>query len=602
MHQTLKKLNTRLVALVLMAILLVTLIPAAAAAEDSGNCGNGVNWELSGGTLTISGTGNMYNYGETTSAPWAQYAESIRTVTVADGVSQIGAFAFFKLPNLVAVNLADSVKEIGKYAFYGCKELVVLDLGNGVQTIGESVFEQCVALKQVRLPNSLKTLRFHAFFRCESLLSIVIPASVTELEPTVFAYCTALRSAVVLADIEELPHWTFYGCDQLSSVSITGKITKVGAEAFHACTNLTSASYGGAGEQAEQILQQIQQQVEASGSELNSFVPGMEPRPETGSSSVTTEEITGGTSTVDRSHTTNDSSSVHTQVTTNQTNGGTSASVEVDAVVEQPEGWETLEQAYQDALKKLPSGTKDDKPQVNVYLKGEPIVSGGDLNRFAGTNVHMMIHTSQGAVVHINGKDLSGEELEDSYNLSFTLRPLTEKTDAQSAAIGMADGFTVVFHSLLNFKVEVELPLGEQYVLDKATFFSPEKKNTYERMQSVVVDRKGLAHFYLAYVTKDTEYLIGVNVGPVDDATDYRDAIIPDTLQDMFSYAEQMLPVEYVITGRKSSWGMNASQVTWILVGVLGASVIAVGVVMFSLNKRKLKNGYIPDTDGEDIE
>ena len=124
----------------------------------------------------------------------------------------------------------------------------------------------------------------------------------------------------------------------------------------------------------------------------------------------------------------------------------------------------------------------------------------------------------------------------------------------------------------------------------------------YERMQAVVVDRKGLAHFYLAYVTKDTEYLIGVNVGTADDASNYRDAIIPDTLQDMFGYAEQMLPPEYVITGRKSSWGMSASQVTWILVGVLGVSVIAVGVVMFSLNKRKLKNGYIPDTDGEEIE
>ena len=594
MHQTLKKLKTRLVARVLMTMLLVTLIPAAAAAEDSGSCGNGVDWEVSAGTLTISGTGAMYNYGETVPAPWAKYAESIRTVTVLDGVGRIGTFAFFRLPNLVAVNIADSVKEIGNYAFYGCKELAVLDLGNGVQTIGESAFEECVGLKSVRLPDSLQSLRFHAFYRCESLLSIVVPASVKEMGGTVFAYCTALRSAVVLADIGELPHWTFYGCTELSSVAITAKIKSVGVEAFHDCTALSSASYGGSGEKAQQIEEQIRQQVEVAGTELNTFLPGMEPRPETGSSSVTMKDNT----VTDRTHTINSNSSVHSQVSTEQGK----ASVEVDAVVEQPAGWETVEQAYQDALKKLPSGTKDDKPQVNVYLKGDPIVSGGDLNRFAGTNVHMMIHTSQGAVVHINGKDLSGEELEDSYNLSFTLRPLTEKTDAQSAAIGMADGFTVVFHSLLNFKVEVELPLGEQYALDKATFFSPEKKNTYERMQSVVVDRKGLAHFYLAYVTKDTEYLIGVNVGPVDDATDYRDAIIPDTLQDMFSYAEQMLPVEYVITGRKSSWGMNASEVTWILVGVLGASVIAVGVVMFSLNKRKLKNGYIPDTDGEEIE
>ena len=43
MHQALRKLNSRFVALVLIAMLLITLIPTAAAAE-SGSCGDGVTW------------------------------------------------------------------------------------------------------------------------------------------------------------------------------------------------------------------------------------------------------------------------------------------------------------------------------------------------------------------------------------------------------------------------------------------------------------------------------------------------------------------------------------------------------------------------------
>ena len=287
MHQALRKLNSRFVALVLIAMLLITLIPTAAAAE-SGSCGDGVTWSLSGGNLTISGSGAMYNYGELNKAPWMAYAESIRCVVVGDGVTKIGSFAFSQLPNLTAVTVADSVQEIGNYAFFECSGLVTLALGNGVKTIGQSAFECCTKLKAVRLPNSLETLRFHAFYQCESLQSITIPASVTTLEATVFAYCTNLCTAVVLANIPELPHWTFYGCRNLQSVTITAKITTVGAEAFYSCSELTDAYYGGSGDVAEKIQQQITTDTDT----LKNFVTQHEPKPEqsTGHSSSTMEQ------------------------------------------------------------------------------------------------------------------------------------------------------------------------------------------------------------------------------------------------------------------------------------------------------------------------
>ena len=78
-----------------------------------------------------------------------------------------------------------------------------------------------------------------------------------------------------------------------------------------------------------------------------------------------------------------------------------------------------------------------------------------------------------------------------------------------------------------------------------------------------------------------------------------------------FSVSEELLveynairyePVQYEITGRKSSWGMNIGQVTWIMVGVLTFCVVGVGSTMYLLNKRKLKNGYVPDISDEDMQ
>ena len=48
----------------------ISLTVNAADVVDSGKCGDNLTWEIdSEGILTISGTGDMYNYGETGNLP-----------------------------------------------------------------------------------------------------------------------------------------------------------------------------------------------------------------------------------------------------------------------------------------------------------------------------------------------------------------------------------------------------------------------------------------------------------------------------------------------------------------------------------------------------
>ena len=108
------------------------------AASTKGNCGDGLKWEVSGDTLTISyagyGTGIMddfdnedeetvtrpdgseeyvYNY----NYPWKDYRNSIRTVVIADGVTSIGRHAFADCKKIERVAIPEGVTLIGDGAF-----------------------------------------------------------------------------------------------------------------------------------------------------------------------------------------------------------------------------------------------------------------------------------------------------------------------------------------------------------------------------------------------------------------------------------------------------------------------------------------------------
>lgn len=62
----------RLLSILLVLLMALTLLPLGALAdENSGNCGESLTWELTAGILTISGTGDMYDYSSADPAPWS---------------------------------------------------------------------------------------------------------------------------------------------------------------------------------------------------------------------------------------------------------------------------------------------------------------------------------------------------------------------------------------------------------------------------------------------------------------------------------------------------------------------------------------------------
>lgn len=97
-----KRKMKRILAVAITLTMLVELLPMTAWAEErptSGMCGENVRWEFnkSSGVLTISGSGEMYDFAEVT--PWL-YDSSIIEVVIRDGVTSIGQDSFFGLSGL----------------------------------------------------------------------------------------------------------------------------------------------------------------------------------------------------------------------------------------------------------------------------------------------------------------------------------------------------------------------------------------------------------------------------------------------------------------------------------------------------------------------
>ena len=70
-----------------------------------------------------------------------------------------------------------SVASVADYAFYNCTNLTSVTIPNGVTNIGYKAFYSCRSLANVTLPNTLTRIMGNAFTCCDSLFQVTIPNS-----------------------------------------------------------------------------------------------------------------------------------------------------------------------------------------------------------------------------------------------------------------------------------------------------------------------------------------------------------------------------------------------------------------------------------------
>ena len=242
----------KIISVLLCVLLLASLLPvsAFAATTASGKCGDNLTWTLDGdGTLTISGTGKMWDYSYDSNAPWY----SIKCVIISDGVTNIGNYAFYYCSSLTSVTIPDSVTSIGEWAFYNCSSLKSVTIPDSVTSIGYSAFCDCSSLTSVTIGNSVTSIGTYAFRDCTGLTEINYNAkAMTDLTSSSSVFYNAGTAGsgikVTFGDgVEKIPAYLFYisnSCrPNISNVSIGSNVTSIGDYAFYLCIGLTEINY-----------------------------------------------------------------------------------------------------------------------------------------------------------------------------------------------------------------------------------------------------------------------------------------------------------------------------------------------------------------------
>ena len=202
--ERIRHMRKRLLSFVLAVLMIASLLPAAVLAADivdSGTCGaegdgSNLTWTLdSKGALTIRGTGEMAHYGKNyrdacLRAPWPK---DIKTVTIENGVTSIGGYAFYSCEELAAITIPDSVTSIGMSAFEDCESLAAITIPDGVTRISQNAFSSCRNLTDIVIPKSVTSIGTFAFYYCRKLTAIIIPGNVTSIENRAFSACDALK-------------------------------------------------------------------------------------------------------------------------------------------------------------------------------------------------------------------------------------------------------------------------------------------------------------------------------------------------------------------------------------------------------------------------
>ena len=161
--------------------LLVLLLTAATGAWAQGPWTSGdCTVTLSGGTLTISGTGAMADYASTSDREWNDKAikNSITSVVVGSGVTHIGNNSLSQLSKMTSVTLPEGLLTIGEYAFYSDynASFTSITIPASVTSIGQRAFSACTKLTSVTIADgsNLTTIGENAFFNCTNLATVTL--------------------------------------------------------------------------------------------------------------------------------------------------------------------------------------------------------------------------------------------------------------------------------------------------------------------------------------------------------------------------------------------------------------------------------------------
>ena len=221
---------------------------------DTFKCGENLKWSFDKetGTLTISGTGEMYAFNYAKEYPWYGERSEIISVVLENGVESIGSYAFSDCTALTNVTIPSSVTNIGQGAFSDCSNLEFVDITDlaawckiqfhaaSSNPLGAGAILYIDGKKAVNLtiPGNVTSISSYAFSGYDNLLGVTISNGVTSIEAYAFSNCSKLEKVSVPDSVTDIGDYAFYGCNRLSELMLGNGVKAIQSSAFSNCYNL----------------------------------------------------------------------------------------------------------------------------------------------------------------------------------------------------------------------------------------------------------------------------------------------------------------------------------------------------------------------------
>ena len=183
--------------------------------EDSGKCGDNLTWTLKDGTLTISGTGAMWDYSYYTNKSPSTWKEA-KCLILDRGITSIGSSAFHGCSGFTGgLTIPEGVTSIGWSAFEGCSGFTGgLTIPEGVTIIWWSAFSGCSGFTGgLTIPERVTIIGEYAFSDCSGFTGgLTIPEGVTSIEKSAFKGCSGLNGNIYIPEsVSDIRSYAFDG-------------------------------------------------------------------------------------------------------------------------------------------------------------------------------------------------------------------------------------------------------------------------------------------------------------------------------------------------------------------------------------------------------